>query len=86
MKVKEIREGQELKVVNYFWEGVITGLEIAAGLTGTVDTIQADEIRVDFRFEYNGRDYVDHVWVAKEDMYYHFEGVEEWNEDQDHED
>jgi hypothetical protein len=77
MKVSEIKVGQELKVQNYFWEGVCTGLEIADGLTGTVDYISPEEFKVDFQFEYNGRDYVDHVWVTYEDMAHHFEGVEE---------
>lgn len=86
MKVKEIREGQVLKVTTYFMEGVVTGLELSEGLDATVDTIQDDEIRLNFQFEYNGRDWVDYVWCAKEDMYYHFAEVEEWNEDQDHED
>ena len=82
MLVKEIKVGQELKVTSYFWEGVLTGLEIAEGLTGTVEYISKEEFQVDFRFEYAGRDYVDHVWVSYEDMSYHFEGIEEWDEDQ----
>lgn len=86
MKVKEIKVGQELKVQNYFWEGVLTGLEINEGLTGTVDYISPEEFKVDFQFEYAGRDFSDHVWVTREDMPHYFEGIEEWNEDQDHED
>ena len=81
MKVQEIKLGQELKVTRYLSEGVITGLEIAEGNFGTVDYISDGEVKVDFRFEYNGRDYVDHVWVSKEDLYYHFEGVEEYIEE-----
>lgn len=82
MLVKDIKVGQELKVISYFWEAVYTGLEIAEGSFGTVTYISPEEIQVDFRFEYNGRDYVDHVWVTFEDMSYHFEGVEEWDGDQ----
>lgn len=86
MKVKEIKSGQELTVKNYFWEGVLTGLEINAGLTGTVDYISPEEFKVDFEFEYAGRDWKDHVWVSRGDMEHYFHDVEEWNEDQDHED
>lgn len=72
----EAYEGQPVTLKLAIRESDI-GFELNEGLEGTIDSFIGEEVRVEFEYELNGRDWKDCAYIRRVELPDYFEEFEE---------